>query len=68
LDIVNPSIVLFWNRGEDNQALMGRIADLRDDQALYDGFTSQDWLLPNAANFVIGKFEELEGKLKRLLH
>ena len=68
LDIVNPSIVLLWNRGGDNQALMDTIANLRADQALYNRFTSQDWLLPNAANFVIGKFEELEGKLKRLLH
>ena len=46
---------------------MDTIANLRADQALYDRFTSQDWLLPNAAEFVIGKFTALETKLKQLL-
>lgn len=68
LDIVNPSVVLYWNREDDNQVLLDRIANLQADRSLYDAFTSQDWLLPDAAEFVIGKFGELERKLKRLLN
>lgn len=67
LDIVNPSIVLFWDRNSDGQILLDRMADLMNDKQLYCDFTSQDWLMPNAAEFVIGKFAELERKLKRLL-
>ena len=67
LDIVNPSIVLSWNRNDDGQILVDRMADLMNDKQLYADFTSQDWLVPNAAEFVIDKFAELESRLKRLI-
>ena len=67
LDIVNPSVVLFWNMEGDHEALLERMADMQADQKLYDAFTSQDWLLPDAAEFVIGKFAELENRLKEAL-
>ena len=68
LDIVNPSIVLFWNREGDEKTLLDRMADLMNNKQLYGDFTSQDWLMPNAAEFVISKFAELESRLKRLLN
>ncbi len=68
LDIVNPSIVLFWDREGDGQILLDRMTSLINDKQFYDDFTSQDWLLPHAAEYVIDMFEQLEMKLKRLLH
>ena len=68
LDIVNPSIVLFWDRKGDGQILLNRMADLMNNKQLYADFTSQDWLIPNASEFVIDKFEELESKLEQLLN
>ena len=67
LDVVNPSIVLSWSKEGDNQPLLDKMSCLMADEEQYRDFISQDWLLPNAAEFVIGKFEELETKLKQLL-
>ena len=67
LDIVNPSIVLSWSKGGDNQPLLDKMSCLMTDDGQYRDFISQDWLLPNAAEFVMGKFMELETKLKQLL-
>ena len=67
LDIVNPSIVLSWSKEGGNQLLLDRMSCLMADDEQYRDFISQDWLLPNAAEFVIGKFTALETKLKQLL-
>ena len=68
LDIINPAIVLFWDRESDNQVLLDRMTTLMTDDRQYRDFITQDWLVPDAEDFVIGKFTELETKLNRLLH
>ena len=67
LDIVNPSIVLFWNKVGDHQMLLDQMACLLADEARYHDFVAQDWLLLDAEEFVMGKFSELERKLGSLL-
>lgn len=65
LDILNPSILLVWKRGDDNASSLLRIKELAMDERLYHDFVSQPWLRPDAAEYVIGLFSELESRFQR---
>lgn len=66
LEIVNPSIVLYWKRDSDNHSTLIRIKELATNDHLYEAFVSQPWLLNNAAEYVIEEFYALEKRLLEL--
>lgn len=67
LDIINPDVVLRWQKNESNEELLQKIRELNVDEKRYKTFASQPMLIDNAAGYVIDEVEALEKKLKKLL-
>lgn len=66
-EVVNPEAVVFWNRGGDNARVLELMKDIHRSQAIYEEFSHQPRLKENAEDFVIGKYQELEKRIRALV-
>lgn len=65
--VLNRDAILFWEKDGDNVQLLDFIEQLNASQSLYEDFASQNRLMESAAEYVIGKFDQLERRIKDLL-
>lgn len=65
--VLNQDAILFWDKEGDNSTLLDFVRRLSESSSLFEDFSSQDRLLPTAAEFVVDKFYRLESALKELL-
>lgn len=68
VDIINPEVVLFWKKDGDNEELLKRVQEMNADAKLYQAFASQPRLIPEAAEYVITAFKELDERIRELVN
>jgi len=66
-DVINTAAVLSWDDGGDNSALVSLVRELESNRRAYDEFAAQPRLVEGAEEWVIGKFEELDRKIRNCL-
>lgn len=67
-NLVNPEAILFWDFNSDNQKIIDKIKELADSDAAYREFVSKPRLLPNCADYVWDRFQELEEHLTEIFN
>ena len=66
-DVLNHDAVLFWEKDGDNTKLLDFIGQLNVSPSLFEDFAMQNRLKASAAEYVIGKFDQLESRIRELL-
>lgn len=66
-EVLNHEAVLFWDKNGDNSKLLDFMSQLSESPSLYEDFARQKRLKESAADYVIGKFDQLERRIKALL-
>lgn len=66
-DVLNPDAIVFWEKEGDNAKAVDFISQLDASPAKYGEFIHQPRLKESADDYVLGRFHELEKKLKDLL-
>lgn len=65
--LINKDAVIFWNKNGSNELNQKKIADLKNNQMIYKEFMTQPKLLPEAADYVIDRFDKLKEQFARIL-
>lgn len=65
-DVLNQDAILFWEKDSDNEALLGKVQELYDNEQLYREFFEQPRLKEGAWEVVTDYFFALERKLNEL--
>lgn len=66
-EVLNPEAILFWEKDEDNDALLKQVMEIYSDNDSYRGIATRPRLVPSAADYVINEFEGLERRMRTLL-
>ena len=64
---MNPDAIVFWEKDGDNSEVVDLISKLDASPAMYDDFSHQPRLKAGAEDYVLGRFHELERRIKDLL-
>lgn len=65
--VLNPEAIVFWDKDAENTDTLELIRKLIDSESLFEAFARQNRLKEGAADYVVGKFHELEKKIAELL-
>lgn len=65
-DVLNQEAILFWDDGDSNDALLGKVEELYGNPRLFNEFYEQPRLQPHAADVVWQYFTDLEHKIDNL--
>ena len=67
-DILNQEAIIFWEKGGENEKVISLIAELNQSSSKLNDFISQPRLTKNAPELIITMFDNLEKKLKDVIH
>lgn len=67
-DILNKDAIIFWNMHGDNVASVKQIEELYNHPAMLKEFMEQPRLMPNADEYILDLFHELESKLRMVIN
>lgn len=66
-EVLNQEAVVFWNPSGGNTTTLDLVRRFDTSPSMYDEFVHQPRLKDGAAEYVIGKFNELENRIRALL-
>lgn len=66
-EVLNNEAIVMWNKEGDNEVTMDFIRQLYESESRFEEYAHQDRLRVGAAEYVIGKFQELETRLRELI-
>ncbi len=66
--ILNKDAIIFWDMHGDNTAVIKQIEELYTHPAILKEFIEQPRLLPNADEYILDMFHELESKLRMVIN